>query len=94
MTDRTLAQLAKEAIDLQDACNPLGLSIAYAQSLSELADLLRQAGNFSTDLLRFHPINRMWAYKLCDLAQADDENFSRAYQACKELASAGSSEQG
>lgn len=81
---RTLAQLAKEAIEIQDACNPLGLTKAYARAIQELYEIHnRQIG---TDDLNHHPINKMWIHKLASLAYIDiavsDNTFSEAYSWC------------
>jgi hypothetical protein len=78
---RTIAQLAEEAIAIQNACNPLGLSKSYATSLQELADNLRQQGLPSdTKAICNHPINRLWVSKLHDLAGMG--SASQAYDAC------------
>lgn len=66
---RSVKQLAQEALEIQNACNPLGLSKGYAQALSELRCALEVEGKENdTDAIRLHPINRLWLDKLCDLA--------------------------
>lgn len=66
---RSVKELAQEAIQIQDACNPLGLSKGYAKALQELRWALEVEGEENdTDAIRLHPINRLWLDKLCDLA--------------------------
>jgi hypothetical protein len=87
MTMRTLQELAQEAIDIQNACNPLGLSKGYAKALQELRELLEQQGY--TDVLCKHPINQLWASKLHDLARmglSDTDCYGKAYDACLQMA--------
>jgi hypothetical protein len=89
---RTIKQLAAEAIEIQDACNPLGLSKGYARALQDLADALKADNEYTGgDQIRTHPINRLWLDKLCDLAHYQRENcdmgqFSVAYDQCRRLA--------
>lgn len=66
---RTLSELAQQALTIQDACNPLGLTKGYAEALQELTDILRASGSsFDTAAICAHPINRLWASKLHSLA--------------------------
>jgi hypothetical protein len=87
---RPLKQLAEEALVIQDACNPLGLTKGFAQATQELADALRASNQPSdTRAICRHPVFRLWASKLHDLAGmglSDTERFGEAYSACKELA--------
>lgn len=89
---RTVKELAKEALDIQDGCNPLGLSKGYARALQDLRYALTAEGLESgTDVMRYHPINRLWLDKLCDLARyqrsgTDFSEFSEAYDGCRRLA--------
>lgn len=86
---RTLKELAQEALDIQNACNPLGLSKGYAVSLQELHDRLSLNGlPNDTQAMRDHPINKLWASKLHDLASlglSDTDRYGDAYRACKIL---------
>ncbi len=83
---RTVEQLAAEAIQIQDACNPLGLSKSYAKALEELRTLVPHYG---TREIANHPINRLWASKLHDLAGmgiSDTDRYHEAYTECERLA--------
>lgn len=89
---KDIKKLAQEAIDVQDACNPLGVSKGFARSLQELVEYLR-ANNLpnDTDAIIRHPIHRLWASKIHDLARmgmSDDNAYSDAYEECRRLADA------
>lgn len=67
---RSVKELAQEALEIQNACNPLGLSKGYARALQELRWALEVEGKPNdTDAISFHAINRLWLDKLCDLAR-------------------------
>jgi hypothetical protein len=86
---RTLKEMAAEAVVIQNACNPLGLTKTFAAVTQDLADRLREQGQGSTSLVRRHPIFCLWASKLHDLAGmglSDTDRYGEAYEACKELA--------
>jgi hypothetical protein len=86
---RTLKEMAAEAIAIQNACNPLGLTKTFGQVTQELADRLREQGAASTSDICRHPIFRLWASKLHDLAGmgiSDTDRYGQAYEACRELA--------
>jgi hypothetical protein len=87
---RPLKQLAEEALAIQDACNPLGLTKGFAQATQELADTLRASGQpCDTRAICRHPVFRLWTSKLHDLANmgmSDTERYSEAYSACKDVA--------
>ena len=82
MTDRprSLQQLAKEALDVQDACNLSGVAHGFARVM---ADLCHHVQN--TDERNRHPIATVWANKIADLAGAHDY-CHHAYEACRVLA--------
>ncbi len=85
---RTLQQLAQEAIDVQNACNPLGLTNSLAKAALELRDLL----GLDTGALCVHPVFRLWASKLHDLARmglSNTDRYGESYDACLEMASLG-----
>lgn len=59
----TLAELAREAMRVQDACNLLAVARRFAAVTKELDALL----GLGTDALRAHPIVRAWVDKLAHL---------------------------
>lgn len=85
---RTIQELAREALQIQNACNPLGLTKGFAEATQDLAEILRARGEFSTDAICKHPIYRLWASKMHDLAGlglSDQTRFGHAYIYCQGL---------
>lgn len=89
---KTIQQLAKDAIEVQDACNLSGIVHGWHRAMEDLVPILRSGGgkNFGgTAEINHHPINQLWASKVHDLTGmglSDTEAFSKAYDACIELA--------
>ncbi len=82
---RSLSELANEALQIQDACNLSGLVHGWSRSVSRLRELL---GPIDTDKINQHPINVLWANKVCDLARANnDDTYGEAYKWAKEVVS-------
>lgn len=80
-----MADLAKEAIEVQYACNLSGVVHGFSRSISRLRVLLREQGQESTDNVNTHPICRLWADKIADLSGGPSQ-FSIAYAEVKKLA--------
>jgi len=80
-TPRTLAQLAQEALDVQDACNLSGVAQGFGRAM---ADLRHHVGG--TDA-RTHAITVLWIDKLNDMTGRIDgfTAFSNAYAECSAL---------
>lgn len=88
---RAMSELAREALQVQDACNPLGLTKSFAEATQELSDRMRLDGQSSTRAICVHPVFRMWAFKLYDLSRlgcSDVDTELEAYRECKRLAEA------
>lgn len=79
---RTLAELAREAIQIQDACNLSGLVHGWGRAVTELRALMPR--DVDTRSFNRHPINVLWASKLYDLAAG--YAVEQAYRECKWLA--------
>lgn len=82
---KNIAQLAREALDIQDACNLSGLIHGWSRSIDRLREV---TPNMGTDFYNRHPINQLWASKVHDLTgmgMSDMESFSKAYDSCKAL---------
>ena len=60
---KSLYQLAKDAHDVQDACNLIAVVTSYAEALRALRDRL----NLGSSDLANHPISRAWADKIASL---------------------------
>ena len=85
-TEQGLKRLAQQALQVQNACNMSGIAHSFAKAMSELRVLQPQLG---TDALNSHPITRLWASKVHDLAGmglSNSNRFSDALKACEELA--------
>jgi hypothetical protein len=87
---RTLQDLAKEALQVQDACNLSGVVHGFSRAVTELREILRATGgDLSTDAVNQHPICCMWASKIHDLTRmglSDGERFHEVYDACEDIA--------
>ena len=92
---KTLQQLAREALAVQNACNLSGVVHGFACALSDLRTALEAAGRpASTTDLNTHPIARVWADKIAHLTRtqahqvgAFGDNLNQAYGVVHELAS-------
>jgi hypothetical protein len=78
---RTLAQLAQEAIDVQDACNLSGVAQGFGRAIVEL----RHAIGGGSDGIRTHPITLLWIDKLTDMTSRGID-YHTAYATCLNLA--------
>jgi len=86
---RTIQDLAKEALQVQDACNLSGVVHGFSRAITELREILRTTGgDLSTDAVNTHPICKMWASKIHDLTRmgfGDADSFSDAFYQCSNL---------
>lgn len=81
--NRTLGQLAAEALVVQDACNLSGVVHSWSRSISRLRQLLPYAG---TDEINGHSINILFASKVASLTNCESGLvFSTAYDQCSLL---------
>ena len=68
---KTLQQLAREALDVQDASNLSGVAQSFAKAVLDLRSTLREANGGNppdTREVNHHPIVRVWLSKLDSLA--------------------------
>lgn len=65
---RTLGQLVKEALMVQDACNLSGVVHGFSRAIRRLREVC--PGLNTTDYNR-HPLVVLWVSKLSDLSGAD-----------------------
>lgn len=85
---RTMADLAREALNVQDACNLSGVAHGFSRAISRLRALLEAEGKGGTDNVNEHPICQLWADKIASLAGVQSvgmEDYSRAYATVKAL---------
>lgn len=82
---KTMEELAKDAIQLQDACNGSGVAHTLVRMYSDL----RELGVTDTNALNRHPVIQLTLFKLMSLAdcQVNMDDFERAYEACRCLQS-------
>jgi hypothetical protein len=80
---RTLAQLAQEALNVQDACNLTGVVHGYSRALSDLRTHA-EAGGHGTDWINRHPIAVAWADKIASLTGIQAIGCDRALDAFRE----------
>lgn len=81
---RTLAQLAAEALAVQDACNLSGVVHGWSRAMRRLSQLLPDLG---TEGRNRHPVNVLWASKVTHLSGCDRTcRLLEAMTVCEELA--------
>lgn len=73
---RTLKQLAKEAINVQNACNLCGVAQAFARAMVDLGEHTN-----GTDERNQHPISILWADKIAHLTGTQSLGHSRVMSA-------------
>lgn len=87
---RSMEELAREAIEIQDACNGGGMIRKFKQVAIEL----RAHGILNTADFNTHPIIRMWVSKLhslCLLGLSDTNTYGEAYHWCQQVVDGGDS---
>jgi hypothetical protein len=77
-----MQQLAQEALDVQDACNLLGV----VNGMSRALDNLRSLGVTDSFSLSCHPVTRLWSDKIASLTGTQFSDCSEAYSQCYDLA--------
>lgn len=63
---RPLSVLAKEAMDVQDACNLSGVVHGFSRAITELRSYYDSTWDINT-----HPISVMWASKIASLTHCE-----------------------
>ena len=76
--NRTMADLARNALDVQDACNLSGVVHSFSRDIARLRQLTDSEPGFSTSKLNEHPICRLYADKIASLSGSESA-FSPAY---------------
>lgn len=87
--NRTLRDLALEALQVQNACNLSGVVHSYSRAMARLWKLLENEGGTSTEKVNTHPIAVMWASKVESLTSLDYEREHAAFQWAHELTKEG-----
>jgi hypothetical protein len=78
-----LAQLAQQAIDVQNACNPIAIANGMVNAMQEL----RKLGIVGSEELATHPVTQLWVAKLSYLCGLEEDSVSVAiaYHRCYEI---------
>jgi len=85
MIKRPVAELAREVILIQDACNFSGLSLGFIAARDDLL------ASVPTHELAAHPVMQMWVLKLHQLTigeclcSKEMERYGEAYAKCRAL---------
>lgn len=77
---KTLKELAKEALQVQDACNLAGVAQSFGKAMVDLMHYTRGTAECNT-----HPIAKLWADKIAHLTGTQHASFTdlnEAYTQC------------
>lgn len=80
---KTLKELARDALNVQNACNLSGVVISFAQVIRDLKDNLPNAGS---DEINQHPIIKIWVDKLASLTGLEQGVLIKEYQIVSNIA--------
>lgn len=78
---KSLRDLAKEAMEVQGASNPIAVARSFSRAINQLNDELALAKEPNdSNAIMSHPVFRLWASKIHSMAglDMDDGKFSRA----------------
>lgn len=76
----------REALEVQNAVNLSGVVRAFARITEALWDEAK-ANGLGTEFVNQHPVSRLFADKIMDLARAREfSEFSKAFEECERLA--------
>lgn len=82
--EKTLQDLAREALDVACASNLTGVVHGFSRSMTKLRELFP---NESTAFFNTHPISILWSQVIGNLTSSDSFTvYSKAYEDCKTLA--------
>jgi len=80
---KQMKDLAKEAINVQDACNLSGVVHSFSRIITELREIARVEGWESTKMINNHPVCILFADKIASLtcpgSSINGSEFTRAY---------------
>lgn len=78
----------RDAIEVQDACNPGGVIRSLAKVMPKIYNEERAVGGSGTDWVRSHPILYLYVNKLAQLTQqglTGYDEYRVAYEICERL---------
>jgi hypothetical protein len=83
---RTMQDLVRNALQVQDACNMSGIARSFALDVARLRILIEGMPGFNSDMLSRHPVCVMWSSKIASLTGSEiGMRFSRAYDWCQQV---------
>ena len=78
---RSPAEWAKEALQVQDACNLSGVVHSFARILGEMVE-----SGMDTDTYNRHPVSILFARKISSLTGAyADDDVNKAWDTCEDM---------
>jgi hypothetical protein len=77
---RSMKELAREALAVQDACNLSGVAHGFARAMSDLCE-----HGLDTDARNHHPIAILWADKIAHLTGTQNLGDDLIYKAYAEV---------
>ena len=85
--NRTLKEHAKDALNVQNACNLSGVVHSFDKVVTDLWEEANRIGK-GTDWVNTHPIVQAYVDKLASLArvQSNVNNVFDAFEACRKIA--------
>lgn len=79
---RTMQELCKEVLDVQNASNLSGVVHAFSRAMTDLRTLLENEPGFNTETINQHPVSILYSDKITSLTHSDTAAFSKAYEFC------------
>jgi Tat protein secretion system quality control protein TatD with DNase activity len=77
---RTMAELAKNAVDVLSAVNVSGIVHSFSRDIARLRVLLEHEPNFGTTMVNTHPICVLYSTVIADLTHSDDTGAFSSYR--------------
>lgn len=84
-----LQKSAKDAIQVQDACNFSGVQISFHEACNAIREHFHASDSFTSGGFANHPIIVLFMSKLTSMimgSYADIPEFGKKYEACKRIA--------
>jgi len=84
---KTIVEMARLALDVQDACNLSGVVHSFSQIVTDLRARLEEQGKGGTEAVNRHPICLLFSSKIASLTYSESPSeFQRAYNWCEKEA--------
>lgn len=85
---QSIFKMAREALQIQDACNLSGLAASFPCTMDGLWDYARLIGKANTSFVNKHPVAVLWTSHMAYISSGTiaGESYGKAYAVCSELA--------